>query len=375
MSHELKPGNVDRLSRTDHHIVRSIVNTIKVVVTLVVGMMMRKFSKNIRHLNLPSSTFGKIRVLVALFLFGSVNGLTQSNHIVRSTATNMNASSPEALSPSQTSSPPCWLAIITEPDACDTDERLEESYQAIAKAVSERPDSVSLVSIRLTPSDSADVLDRATKLTKRLVQLSESCIEQGTERSGDETDKEKSTSSSFKVVCSSDWVEAAVLGGAHGVHVKEHHLSQIPFIRERLSATRESSSVWIGTSAHSVESALNSYRQYQPDYYFVGTCFLTASHPEKTSEADLEGPTLPGKVKRALLAEPTTTTPKVMAIGGIDASNCHIPVELGADGVAVIRAVLQAKDPARAVADMQHSMVAAVESRENTMENDVQDDA
>lgn len=239
---------------------------------------------------------------------------------------------------------------------------MEESYNTIAKAVSEQPDSVSLVSIRLKDCDSDKVLERAVELTKRLLQLSKNCKDRGLIST---EDQEPSPCPSFKVVCSSDWVEAAVLGGAHGVHVKEHHLPQIPSIRERLSITN--SNCWIGTSAHSVESAVNSYREYQPDYYFVGTCFLTASHPEKSSEAGLEGPKLPGNVQRALskaaAGQQSSMAPKVMAIGGIDASNCHIPVEFGADGVAVIRAVLRAEDPAKAVADMQSSMKAAVESR------------
>ncbi|KAL3935573.1 MAG: hypothetical protein SGBAC_008937 [Bacillariaceae sp.] len=281
----------------------------------------------------------------------------------------MSASSSDTSVSLVSSSSRCWLAIITEVDACETEKRMEVSYAAIAKAVSEQPDAISIVSIRLKPSDSAEVLNRAVELTKRLVQLSEKYGDRG--RSSSIEDQELPPCPTFKVVCSSDWVEAAVLGGAHGVHVKEHHLPQIPSIREQFSVTNNSTNpIWIGTSAHSVESALISYGEYEPDYYFVGTCFLTASHPEKTSEADLEGPSLPGKVRRALHAaaveqqrSSNKTPPKVMAIGGIDESNCHIPVELGADGVAVIRSVLQAKDPAKAVADMQYNMKSAVTGR------------
>lgn len=334
--------------------------------------MIRKSSKG--HLHRWDHPFasGKVHFLavIALFLFETVNGLTQSNYHIPSPATNMSASSSDTSVSPVPSSSRCWLAIITELDACETDKRMEVSYAAIAKAVSEQPDTVSVVSIRLKPSDSAEVLKRAVELTKRLVQLSEKHGERG--RSSSIEDHELPPCPTFKVVCSSDWVEAAVLGGAHGVHVKEHHLPQIPSIRERFSATNNSADpIWIGTSAHSVESALISYGEYEPDYYFVGTCFLTASHPEKTSEADLEGPSLPGKVRRALHAAAVEqqqssnkeTPPKVMAIGGIDESNCHIPVELGADGVAVIRSVLQAKDPAKAVADMQYNMKAAVMGR------------
>ena len=210
------------------------------------------------------------------------------------------------------------------------------------------------------------------------------------------------SSCSFKVVCSSDLVSVAVNARANGVHVKEHHLDQLPDIIRRFEYP-----IVIGTSTHSVESALRSYfgnddvndiivedegtptakiARPKPHYYFVGTCYLTASHPEKTLQSQLEGPELPGRVKRALLenleskqqqatiSSKTTTEeenckdvspmaalplklPRIMAIGGIDETNCHEPVVLGADGVAVIRAVLQADHPIERVEEMQSSMM------------------
>jgi len=194
-------------------------------------------------------------------------------------------------------------------------------------------------------------------------------------------------------------VSVAVKARANGVHVKEHHLHKLPDIVSRFDYP-----IVIGTSTHSVESALRSYfhnddsdlsnqddnendgsprpsaTRPKPHYYFVGTCYLTASHPEKTSQSQLEGPGLPGRVKEALLAAfeskgrgAITATdcshenalqktalplhfPRIMAIGGIDETNCHEPVELGADGVAVIRAVLQADCPVARVEEMQRNM-------------------
>ena len=241
------------------------------------------------------------------------------------------------------SDPPC-LAIITEPDACESLERMEETYEAIKSAVS--TNLVDIVSIRVSkPSDERDYdlhFERALRLTSRLVELSSS--------------QHQSTSSSFRVVCSSDWVDVARQAGSHGIHVKEAHLAEIPFLRESFPY-----SILIGTSTHSVESALKSYKTYQPDYYFVGTCFKTESHPEKSVE-DLEGPALPGAVRRAILNErnhddesspkttaSATTLPKIMAIGGIDETNCDLPMQKGADGVAVIRSVMQAIHPASVV--------------------------
>ena len=118
----------------------------------------------------------------------------------------------------------------------------------------------------------------------------------------------------------------------------------------------------IGTSSHSIESALKSFQKYQPDYYFVGTCYLTQSHPEKSDEADLEGPQLPGKVKQALLDNINSdihspkNIPKMLAIGGISIENCDEPISFGADGAATIRTVLQANDPAKVVSLLKTTM-------------------
>jgi thiamine-phosphate diphosphorylase len=246
-----------------------------------------------------------------------------------------------------TFSRPPNLAIITEPDACATDEHAEATFSAIAKAV--ETTHVDLVSVRLTKPEVDDfpkVYGRALELTKQLVRLADKSIPSSL-----------SGIPAFRVVCSSDWVDLAIEANAHGVHVKEFHLPKIVGIRQL--ASRDD--FLIGTSAHSVQSAVESYATYRPDYYFVGTCFLTASHPEKDS-TDLEGPTLPGEVRRAILAEVRNAGaryPAIFAIGGIDESNCHIPVTHGADGVAVIRAVLQARNPAEVTATIHTTMSSA----------------
>lgn len=313
------------------------------------------------------------------------------------------------------------LAIITETDACDTEEKMKHTYATVKKAAS--TDKVDLVSVRLSlppryeengeESDSyRQIMERACRLTKDLVELSRKQKQEHQLQSQDDQEKDKDgntdmcqqlhSSCSFKVVCSSDLVSVAVNARANGIHVKEHHLDQLPDIIRRFEYP-----IVIGTSTHSVESALRSYfgnddvndivvedegtptakiARPKPHYYFVGTCYLTASHPEKTLQSQLEGPELPGRVKRALLenleskqqqatiSSKTTTEeenckdvspmaalplklPRIMAIGGIDETNCHEPVALGADGVAVIRAVLQADHPIERVEEMQSSMM------------------
>lgn len=289
------------------------------------------------------------------------------------------------------------LAIITETDACDTEEKMKHTYETVKKATS--TGKVDLVSVRLSlplrrDESGADnqfhdqILERACRLTKGLVALSDKqkLVDQQTKNQIHDENDNKSDSqsgSSFVVVCSSDLVPVAVKARAHGVHVKEHHLDQLSDIVCQFDYP-----IVIGTSTHSVESARKSYfdidesgdyadddasekrrenARPKPHYYFVGTCYLTASHPEKTLQSQLEGPELPGRVKQALRngckssqldnSVRNTTLPRIMAIGGIDETNCHEPVALGADGVAVIRAVLQADHPIERVQDMQAAML------------------
>jgi thiamine-phosphate diphosphorylase len=212
---------------------------------------------------------------------------------------------------------------------------MSTAIDAISSAVS--TGKVSLVSVRIvqpqhvTNSETFEHL--VVELTRRLVALSDE--------------------HSFRVVVTSDWVSAAIQACAHGIHVKEKDRWTIPDIRKEFAPRVP----LIGTSAHSVSSALEAASLFQPDYLFVGTCFLTASHPEKV---ELEGPALPGTVCRALSGR-TATRPVVLAIGGIDEHNCRLPVAVhSADGVAVIRSVLQSSDPRGTVELMQRNMHARI---------------
>jgi len=253
------------------------------------------------------------------------------------------------------------MAIITEPDACSTDEKVNCTLNAIKEAVSRN--HVDLISVRLdgnAATASPETLERAQFLTEQLLKLAHAHHPLGS--TNDDTPSTEDPSMikpSFFVVCSSDWVDVARSVRAHGVHVKESQLDSIP---EWMSLFDYE--ILIGTSTHSVESALKSSTLYQPHYYFVGTCFLTESHPEK-NVSELEGPTLPGIVKRSLPVEayrdPNVPIP-VFAIGGIDETNCMIPIQGGADGVAVIRSVLQADRPDRVVASMHQNMKNVISS-------------
>jgi len=219
------------------------------------------------------------------------------------------------------SNPP-YLSVVTDLSSCDSDELMKAALEVLHSAVS--TDQVDLVSVRV------NVLSAARDQERRVVEFTRTLVQWSNEHS-------------FRVVVSSDWVNAALKAAAHGVHVKEMHRHRIPEIRALFGAT----SPLIGTSAHSVESAVSAVERHHPDYIFVGTCYPTQSHPEKTA---MEGPQLPGQICQALKELTGYRRPKVLAIGGIDQSNCREPVVVfGAQGVAVIRAVVEADDPGAAV--------------------------
>jgi thiamine-phosphate pyrophosphorylase len=142
--------------------------------------------------------------------------------------------------------------------------------------------------------------------------------------------------------------------GLDGIHAKERDIETIPMLQRP--------NFIVGASAHTIESAIQA-AQLGAKYVFVGTCFETKSHPEKVKckttppieeqKYELEGPELPGMVQRELtkLGYPYSTIP-VFAIGGIDERNCFLPIQAGASGIAVIRAVLCSPDPFRTTVNL-----------------------
>ena len=107
----------------------------------------------------------------------------------------------------------------------------------------------------------------------------------------------------------------------------------------------------IGRSVHSVEGARRATGD-GADFLVVGTMYATASHPGAE-------PAGPGLLRRV---EEVTGAPLV-GIGGINPDNVAEVMAAGASGVAVIRSVLAADDPAAASRELMAAISSAWNGR------------
>ena len=124
---------------------------------------------------------------------------------------------------------------------------------------------------------------------------------------------------------------AAAVGG-HGVQLGTSDL--VP-----ADARRVLPGGWIGRSVHTVEEARAAVAE-GADFLVVGSIYRTASHPER-EPAGLELVT-----RTARLGVP------VIAIGGVTSERVAELKDAGAYGVAAIRSLWQAADPAAATMAM-----------------------
>ena len=131
-----------------------------------------------------------------------------------------------------------------------------------------------------------------------------------------------------------DRVDVALAVDAEGVHLPSHSLPV------RVARQLGGGRLLVGRSVHGVEEAIAAERE-RADYLILGTIYGTASHPE----GKVSGPELIEQVKARV------QTP-VYAIGGISASNISEVMRAGADGIAVIRAILESPDPQRAAREL-----------------------
>ena len=135
-----------------------------------------------------------------------------------------------------------------------------------------------------------------------------------------------------------DRADVAAASGADGVHLPERCLPAHA-VRSLVGE-----GCIIGRSVHSVDAAVQAERE-GADYVQVGPVFATASHPSAK----------PCGLRLVRTVAEAVSVP-VIAVGGIDATRVRDVVDAGADGVAVIRAILSADDPAAAASRIRFAL-------------------
>lgn len=131
-----------------------------------------------------------------------------------------------------------------------------------------------------------------------------------------------------------DRIDVALAVGADAVQLGARSLPVA--VARRLVGRR----LLLGRSVHSLPEAVQA-QQDGADYLLLGTIYATRSHPDAT-------PAGPELVRQARAA----VSLPIIAIGGIAATNAPAVMQAGADGVAVISAILGAPDPRQAAADL-----------------------
>lgn len=136
-----------------------------------------------------------------------------------------------------------------------------------------------------------------------------------------------------------DRADIARLAGANGVHVGQEDLSPAD-VRGILPAP-----ALVGISVHDV-GQLEAALRAPVDYIAVGPVFPTTSKGRPDPVVGL------GFLSRAR----TLTALPLVAIGGIGVENAHRVVEAGADGIALISALLSRTDLAEAAREISRAL-------------------
>lgn len=132
-----------------------------------------------------------------------------------------------------------------------------------------------------------------------------------------------------------DRIDVALAVGAEGVHLGQ---SDMPLRYARKIVGRD---MIIGISAESLEDAVAA-EAGGADYIGISPVFATATKKDTASPLGLEG-------IRAIRA---TVGIPLVGIGGITAANAHRIRHAGADGVAVVSAIVAADCPETAAAEL-----------------------
>jgi thiamine-phosphate pyrophosphorylase len=121
-----------------------------------------------------------------------------------------------------------------------------------------------------------------------------------------------------------DRADLCLASGCDGVHLGQDDLS-VEGVRRVVGA-----GAWVGVSTHNV-AQVREADATTPDYIAIGPVFATSSKRNPDPVIGLEG------VKEAR----RQTRKPVVAIGGINRSNCRDVIAAGADSVAVISDLLE----------------------------------
>jgi len=132
-----------------------------------------------------------------------------------------------------------------------------------------------------------------------------------------------------------DRADVALAVGADGVHLGWQSMPAA-VVRRLVGPGR-----LVGRSVHNFEEAQRAAAE-GVDYIFAGPVYDT---PSKAGLVTALGPEGLRAIRRAAAVP-------VIGLGGIDATNAGAVMEAGAEGVAVIRAILAATDPAMAARDL-----------------------
>lgn len=123
-----------------------------------------------------------------------------------------------------------------------------------------------------------------------------------------------------------DRADVAIAADADGVHVGQEDLP-VPVVKALLGKDKI-----IGVSVHDLQE-FETMTGHDPTYFGVGTIYKTAIKSERNATGV------------AIIKQVSARTDKpIVAIGGIDVANAALVIEAGADGVAVISALLCAPD-------------------------------
>jgi thiamine-phosphate pyrophosphorylase len=151
--------------------------------------------------------------------------------------------------------------------------------------------------------------------------------------------------SGFVPLIINDRIDVALACGADGVHLGQDDMPCAEarrFLDDRMI---------VGVSVSTVDEARRAEAE-GADYLGVGPIFATPTKTDTPTPTGLAG----------LAAIRRATTLPLVGIGGVKATNARDVIAAGADGVAVVSAIMSAEDPERAARDL----LAAVRAGQST---------